>query len=855
MSRINKLHFGCFPVILFLALTGLSLSRWAVAQQRPPAQRSQWQAMQTNVQDPGAVRELAADDPSQPWIKARYGSLPISFEPNRGQTDSQVKFLSRVGNRTLWLTGNEAVLAVVHRSAVSKSKSKEKRGAAPHQRQVSAAVLRMRFLEANRDPRIEGEAPQPGTVNYFFGRPSQWRTHIPTYARVRYRQLYPGIDLVFYGNNRQLEYDVVVSPGADPERIRFAVEGAEAIRMDADGNLILKTSQGEVMQQKPKIYQREGARLAKVEGDYVITGKNEIGFRLGSYDRRAAVVIDPVLRYSTFLGGNNVDEARGIGVDSSKRAVVGGLTCSLNFPRTVGPTTFEGCSIFITKFDFTGSHLVFSTFIGQSAFDVFDVGGMALDSSGNSYATGEVEFLGFPTTPGAFQTTHPGGFKPFVVKLNPDGTHLVYSTFLGGNDGPVDSGRGIAADSEGHAYIVGTASSTDFPTTAGVFQPSCKKVDVNCDNAFISKLSADGSHLIFSTYLGGTSTGGEGIALDKLDNVFVTGSTNTSDFPTTAGSAQPVFPGGNTAAFATELSSSGSHLVFSTFLGGAVVDVGRAIAVDSAGNAFVTGETQSKNFPVKNAFQPQCATGSGGCFNAFVTKLNTSGQLVYSTFLGGPLGPSGIQGRGTGIAVTPDGLAYITGVTSSTSFPTTQTAFQRVIGGAINVFLTKLDPGGQLIYSSYLGGPSTGAASGIITNGPVVALDQDTNAYVAGATQAGFPVNPDAFQKKFAGGDDDAYVAKVASLCALNSGNRTVTICSRGNGSSLGSPVNIVAGTTDATPVKLTQVYLDGNKIFEIKLSAINVNLPIAAGTHRLTVQALDTANVFFKTTVNITVH
>ncbi len=263
------------------------------------------------------------------------------------------------------------------------------------------------------------------------------------------------VDLVFYGDNNQLEYDLVVSPGADPRQIKLAVEGADSIRLDAEGNLVLKTPLGELLQQKPKIYQRDGARLAKVDGDFVMTGVNEIGFRLGSYDRRAALIIDPALRYSTFLGGNSIDQARGIGVDSSNRAVVGGITCSLNFPRTVGPKTFEGCSVFITKFDFTGSHLVFSTFIGESAFDVFDVGGMALDSQGNSYATGEVEFLGFPTTPGVFQPTHPGGFKPFVVKLNPDGTHLVYSTFLGGHDGPVDSGRAITADPDGNAYIVG----------------------------------------------------------------------------------------------------------------------------------------------------------------------------------------------------------------------------------------------------------------------------------------------------------------------------------------------------------------------------------------------------------------
>jgi hypothetical protein len=786
-----------------------------------------------------------------PQIKATYGDLPLSFEPNRGQTDSQVKFLSRADNRTLWLTRDAAVLAVVR----STGGVKDKTAAASKSRQVTAAVLRMKFLEANADPSIEGEGRQAGTVNYFFGKASQWRTRIPTYARVRYRQLYPGIDLVFYGNNRQLEYDLVVAPGADPERIKLAVDGTEEIRIAENGNLLLKTAQGEVIQEKPKIYQRKGARLVAVSGNYVITGRNQVGFRLGTYDRRAAVVIDPVMRYATFLGGNNIDEGRGIGVDSSNRAVVGGLTCSLNFPRTVGPTSFSGCSIFITKFDFTGTKLVFSTFIGESAFDVFDVGGMALDSQGNSYATGFVEFRGFPTTPGAFQTTHPGGFTGYVVKLSPDGTRLIYSTFLGGNNGPVDSGNGIAADSEGHAYVIGSATSSDFPTTSGAFQPNCKLVqNTFCQSAFVTKLSSDGSRLDFSTFLGGAQGGssGEGIAVDKLGNVFLTGATSASDFPTTAGSAQSVFPGGQ-AAFVSELSSSGSHLVYSTFLGGGVVDTGKAIAVDSGGNAFATGETQSTNFPVKNAFQPHCAAANA-CFNAFVTKLNPDGRLVYSTYLGGPLGPSGLEGKGTGIAVTPDGKAYVIGKTSSQSFPTTQTAFQRVLRGSLNAFLTKLDSGGQLIYSSYLGG-DIGQFDGFLGRGPSVALDPDTNAYVTGTTLSSFPATPGSFQTVFGGGDSDAFVAKVVALCALNPGNRTVTLCAPANGSAVKSPVNIVAGTTDATPVKLTQIYLDGKKIFEVNLSAINVNIPIAAGTHRLTVQALDTSNVFFKTTVNITVH
>jgi len=813
MLRAKKFYFLTVSVVLFLGITGLVLRK---ARQEAPATLHEISA-RTNGSEVAEATRLA--------VETGYGKLPLSFEPNRGQSDPQVKFLSRAGDRTLWLTSDEAVLAVGRPSRAGASRAK----------QVVPAVLRMKFVGVNANPQIEGQGRQSGTVNYFFGKPDQWRTKIPTYTRVRYRSLYPGIDVVFYGNNRELEYDLVVSPGADPGRIRLDFQGAEKIRIDGEGNLVLKTAAGDLIQQKPKIYQRKGAKLTAVAGDYVITGKDEVGFRLGNYDRSGALVIDPVLRYSTFLGGNDFDQARGIGVDSSKRAVVGGITCSLSFPRTVGPTTFEGCSVFITKFDFTGSRLVFSTFIGESASDVFDVGAMALDSQGNSYVTGIVEFMGFPTTPGAFQPTLHGDFDAFVAKLSPDGSHLVYSTFLGGF--AREEGDAITADSQGNAYVTGNTTSEDFPTTRGVFQPNCKfSAAGGCSTAFISKLSPDGSHLVWSTFLGGaepagSGSGGQGIAVDRRGNVLVTGGTSSSDFPTTAGSAQSVFPGGTpsvvtTASFVTKMSSSGSHLVYSTFL--RLDDMGRAIAADASGNAFVA----SGNFLVANV-------GS-------VSKLSPNiGRLLYTRNLGG---------TGTGIAVTSDGKAYVAGVTSSSTFPTTQTAFQRVIGGGANTFLTKFDPTGHIIYSSYLGGSDTGVAEGMTPNGPVVALDSDTNAYIAGATQAGYPATPGAFQSKFAGGESDAFVAKVVSLCALSSVDRSVTICSPGDGSTVQSPVNIVAGATDVTPVKLTQIYLDGKKFYEAPLSAINVNMPIANGTHRLTVQAFDTNNVIFKKTIHMTV-
>jgi hypothetical protein len=765
-------------------------------------------------------------------VQAAHAMLPLSFEMNQGQTDPQVKFLSRAGSTTLWLTPGEAVLSV---GSLSRSGTQ-------HPSQTTLATLRMKFVGADARVVLEGEDRQPGAINYFSRDPSHWITGVPSYARVRYRRLYPGIDLVFHGNNRELEYDLVLAPGADPGRIRLAVAGAENLRIDARGNLVLETAAGNVVQQKPRIYQRIGATLKLVAGGYWMAGKNEVGFRLGNYDRRAAVVIDPVLRYSTLLGGGSeIDLGNAIAVDSSNRAVVAGFTCSQDFPMAHGitPSGSRFCSAFVTKFDFTGSRLIFSDVLGANA----TASGVALDADGNIYLTGITRSLDFPITPGAFQTRFAGGFSDgdaFVTKLNAGGTAILYSTFLGGDRD--DEAVGIAVDSSRNAYVTGITLSRNFPTTAGAFQRECKLNNDACVATFVTKLNSTGSQELYSTFLNGNanlSVAFGGIAVDSAGHAFVTGVTAASDFPTTAGTAQPVF-GGLEDAFVVKISSSGSHLVYSTFLGGMDVDQALDIALDAQGNAFVTGLTLSKNFPVRNSFQPACALVNGRCSNAFVTKLDVNGRVLYSTYLGrgGDIG--------TGIAVTPGGQAYVSGITPATNFPTTQTAFQRLRGGTLGGFLTKFDPAGKLIYSTYLGGNAGQSL-------PAVALDRDTNAYVTGQADSSFPVTPGAFQTTLKGASD-AFVAKVVALCALNTANRTVTICTPGNGSTVQSPVNIVAGTTDVTPVRLTQIYLDGKKIYQAHLSAINVRLPIAGGGHRLTVQAQDTANVFFKKTIFVQV-
>jgi hypothetical protein len=850
MFHAHKLHLFLALALLSSLSAGLITHRHLSKQQRLLAetqpQNETVLPLVSNISNSGEAQQA-----DRLRVEAGYGNLPLAFERNLGQTDPRVNFLSHAGHHTLWLTNGEAVLAVGRRTRPhslnqgGKEKSLQANESAP-------AVLRMKFVGANADPRVTGEARQQGTVNYFTGKPEQWRTKIPVYSRVRYSSLYPGIDLVFYGTNRDLEYDLVVSPGSDPGQIKLGISGAENLHLDADGNLVLKTAAGDVIQQKPRIYQRKGTKLVAVDGNYLINSKDEVGFRLGNYDHRAAVVIDPVLRYASYLtgGGDEDDGGTGIAVDSANRVVVAGWTCSGSFPGENGPANPMCVSAFVTKLDFTGSSMIFTAFVPGSVF--FDNVPLALDAADNIYIAGSTNgnTFGddtFKPTPGAFQGTFGGKTDAWVAKLNSSGTSLVYATFLGGS-GDERIG-GIAVDSSGNAYVTGTTTSKNFPVSAGVFQHDCKlKSDGTCASAFVTKLNALGTRVLYSSYLGGHGTqSGEGIALNPSGNAFVVGQTDAKDFPTTAGSAQPV-PAGAQDAFVVQVSSSGSHLNYSTFLGGAGADGGHAIALDSFGNAFVAGRTQSANFPVKNAFQPGC---SGGC--VFVSKLNTSGRLVYSTFLGSGGGPDfGTPTGGMGIAVTPAGEAYVTGEPGP-NFPITQNAFQRVQGpqGLGNepggsIFITKFSSTGQLIYSSYFGGG---------LNSPRVALDPSTNAYLTGLVSFGglIPATPGAFQEQ-RGAEEDAFVAKVVALCALSTDNRSVTICSPASGSTVASPVRIIAGTTDVTPVKLTQVYLDGNKIYETGLSAINVGLPIAAGTHRFTVQGLDTAGVFFKKSISVNV-
>jgi hypothetical protein len=726
-----------------------------------------------------------ANLPGSSKIVEGYGKRPLAFEANQGQTDPQVKYLSRGAGYSLFLTSHEAVLALHEASRQEPALSGLKARTSPGKgsRESKSAVLRLKLVGSNAKTEVTGQDELPGKSNYFIGNdPKKWHTKVRQFAKVRYENVYPGVDLVYYGHQRELEYDFVVQPGASPKAIRLGIEGAR-LRLE-HGDLVMTSAAGDVHLRSAHIYQELNGVRRDVRGRYVIKGKGEVGFEVAAYDRRRALVIDPVLAYSTFLGGSGGDGGAGIAVDSAGNVYVTGVTGSTDFP-TVGavqPANNGVLDCFVTKFNTDGSALVYSTYLGGSGYD--SVGGIALDSAGSAYLAGYTESTDFPTVH-AIQPGYAGNGDAFVAKINAAGSAVVYSTYLGGSGS--DGGDGIAVDSVGRVYVTGQTGSTDFPTV-NALQPTY----VGIGDAFVTKINAAGTALVYSTYLGGSETENSfGIAVDSAGNVYVIGDTGSDDFPV-ANAIQPT-PNGNGDAFVTKINAAGSAFVYSTYLGGSGGERGSGIATDSAGNAYVIGTTQSTDFPTKNPIQPT----NGGDVDAFVTEINAVGSaVVFSTYLGG----TGAE-WGHGVAVDPAGNVYVTGITGSTDFPLVN-AIQSAYAGNSDAFVAKITAGGgALAYSTYLGGRSGDIGLGI-------AADANGTAYVTGTTSSvsgkKFPATVFAFQQS-PKGRSEAFVSKIASETFVNISPQK-----------LGFSMHVLGTTSAAKKLKVTNNggMLTINKIF-----------------------------------------
>jgi uncharacterized protein (TIGR03437 family) len=625
----------------------------------------------------------------------RWGNIPLSFEPNRGQAPSNIQYLARGSSYTLYLAGGETLLAT--------------RGQSP---------LRTRLAGANALARITGEAPQASTSNYFVGSdPGKWHASVPNYGRVRYAGVYPGIDLVYYGKDGHLEYDWIVAPGADPAKIRMIFENTDQPRIDAQGDLVLAADHSEYRHRRPVIYQEIDGRRVPVAGRWILQGR-EGSFRIGRYDHSKELVIDPPLIYSTYLGGSGLDYAYAVAVDSIGNTYVTGGAGSTNFPTTSPlQSTLKGAEdVFVTKINPSGTAKLYSTYLGGGGPD--EGHGIAVDVQGNAYVTGSAGSIDFPTK-NPVQATQGGSGDAFLAKLNATGSALVYCTYLGGN--AIDAGSGVAVDTAGNAYIVGSTFSTDFPTK-NAFQ-SAKGAQ---QDAFVAKLNAAGTAWVYVTYLGGNAVDqGNAIAVDAAGSAYVTGYTASTNFPL----ASPLRSSnaGSVNAFVTKVNPAGSALVYSTYLGGTATDYATAIAVDSSGSAYVTGIATSDDFPLANPIDS--TLGSHAVDDVFVTKFNPTGSaLVYSTYLGG-----GSADDAYAIAIDQAGNAYITGRTNSSDFPlnnpiqTTRVAF--------DMFVTEINAAGSArLFSTFIGGSGSESGRGI-------AVDHLGNIHIAGeGTSTDFPV-------------------------------------------------------------------------------------------------------------------
>jgi hypothetical protein len=691
-------------------------------------------------------------------VASNFGKRPLTFEANEGQTDSSVQYMAHGRGYNLFLTSGEAILTFSEQNGSnalipirgqglvaggSQNNSQHNSQKNYARNSFPEAVVRLKLTGADPAAIAEGQQKLPTMSSYYIGNdPAKWRTQVPNYARVEYRGVYPGVDVIYYGNQNQLEHDFVVAPGADAGAIRMQVSGARP-RLDDRGNLILAAAGASPTLEKPVIYQTSAEGRELVAGSYTISG-DTLGFSVGAYDHSLPLVIDPVLVYSTYLGGSVQDIGEDIKVDAAGNIFVIGLTESPNFPVTNGGAITGTEDAFITEFDPTGATLLLSTYLGGTTTS----GGvsLALDSSDNIYVTGFTTSTDFPTTMGAFQRTLRGGINAFVTKFNSSGS-MIYSTLFGGRS--QTNGFGIALDAAGEAYITGQTNSPNLPVMNN-FLGYGGGID-----GFATKFNSMGTGLIYSTYIGGSGTDyGFYVATDSSGNAFYVGATTSPNFPTTAGVVERHQPGTTLSGFAVELSPTGTQ-TWGTYLGGKANDVAIGIALDGLDDVYIAGYTRSSNFPITpGVFQPIF----GGVADGFLSVLTPDAKhFVFSTFIGGSL-----YDAAEFVAVDQAGFSYVVGNTLSPDFPTLDPV-QATNGGGIKLgdgFVAKFNEDGtNIIYSTYLGGTKDDVLY-------AVTVDNAANAYVTGQTYSADWPTENPFQSTFAGaggGSSNSVVSKISS--------------------------------------------------------------------------------------------
>ena len=646
--------------------------------------------------------------------------MPILFEENKGQTDRRAKFVSRGKGYTLYLTESEAVFSLQRQNESNIQDSLEIPKTKSQRPKTISDSLKMQFVGANQNPQISGDAQAVTKTNYYIGK--RRFENLSNYRKVNYKNLYDGIDAVFYGNqNNQLEYDFEIAPNADANQIKLNFDGAKELKIDENGDLVVKTENAELVQQKPFAFQTINGERKEVAVSYELLTNNEqrttnkFTFKLGNYDKSQPLTIDPKVDYLTYIGGTALDRINEIAADEQGNAYIVGDTESLNF-HGQNRDDNDKQGVFVSKLNAQGTDFLYLTLLeGNNDDGGF---GIALDANNNAYVSGFASH-GFPTTPGAFSTvTGINFYDAFAAKLDANG-NLVYATYIGGTSA-ADTAFDIAVDSAGKAYVVGdTDSGISFPQR-NRYQ-GCGYGYYNSHDGFLSVVNASGSDLTYSTCIGGNLVQDQafGVAVDSSNNAYVTGFTKGENFPT-KNAFQPASGGGDDAWVAkfNPTASGEASLIYSSYLGGSGTESAKNIAVDSLGQACVTGVTGSANFPLVNAFDT-----TNQINEAFVTVVNSSGNaLVGSSFLGGA-----DQEEGFNIAVDKAGSIYVTGRTLSSDFPVAL-PFQPTRRGVRDAFVTKLRFGRGVISSSFIGGNGNDFGKGIAVKGNLI--------YVAGETQS-----------------------------------------------------------------------------------------------------------------------
>ncbi len=730
-SRPNSFLAAILSIIGLLSLIGAGSSP-AQSNSAPPTR------LQTVDPRPADANTLTATDSGFSDVTARYGQLPLSFVPNAGQSAAAVRYQAQGMGGMLFFEDNMVTLSL------------------PTIEDQTRSVVQLRFDGVDDAQRVVNAEQLPGFVNYFIGNdPARWLTDLPTYAGIVYQQLYPGIDLRYDGAQSTLKGTYRLAPQADPARIRWHYEGATSVRVDEQsGDLIITLGDTSTLIEKaPSAWQTiDGVRVS-VTVHYAMSKDASVGFALGDYEPNEPLTIDPLLIYSTYLGGSAFDGAKSVAVDFAGNAYVTGETRSINFPaqNAISNTLNGDADAFVVKINPTGTALVYATYLGGSNREANSgpnrASGIAVDSSGYAYVTGCTNSADFPTVNPIQGYGGSGNNDAFVSKLNPTGNALIYSTFLGGSS--ADAANAIAVDDQGSAYIAGEAGK-DFPGSS--FTSS--------GHVFVSKINATGTAIVFSKFLGGNSFEyATDVAVDSAHAIYVVGNTYSTNLPV-LNAAQSTKGGGTNSqhdAFVMKLSAAGAY-VYLTYLGGSQMDEASGIALDDLGNAYITGVTQSNlDFPLVNAYQP---TYGGERGDAFVTKLNATGNaFVYSTYLGGNNDENYFSGHGPygGIAVDATYNAYVTGYTCSANFPTLS-SFRKGESGTCFAFVTRFNAAGNaLVYSTLIGTQSGGSNDALGTD---IALDAQGNVYVVGETNATDLLTRNPLQSSY-GGLTDAFVTKL----------------------------------------------------------------------------------------------